>query len=294
MPGGVDDHLGEGLHARGYASAEDGLIWETFLGEDLVVQCPEPGDERMVPRAVFLYTHAGASGARVPAVVDYSEEPPAYLAVENVGSVQLSAVRDGDRQRELQAVGSAGEALGGLHAAEGFGYGEIEGEEYRQGSHPTWRAFAEDLVERTLEYTAGGPFEDVAGRAARGFEPGAVPETPESSVLHTDFHGSNVVLDGDGRAWAIDLDNAVYGDSRFDYVRALRRTAGTDEEARAAFREGYEQAHGLDLDGALRDQYVLLSIAKGAEDGEWVRRNGGIDIGKWADALREWYGDRFG
>ena len=294
MAGGVDDHLNGGLHARGYASAEDGLIWETFLGEDLVVQCPDPGDEEMVSRAVFLLTHARESGARVPAVVDYSEAPPAYLAVENVGSTQLSAVRNGDRGRELRAVESAGEALGGVHAAAGFGYGEIEGPEYRQGGHPTWRAFAEDLVERTLEFTAGGPFESVTRRVARAFEPGTVPETPDSSVLHADFHGSNVVLDGDDRAWAIDLDNAIYGDSRFDYVRVLRRTAGADAEARAAFREGYERAHGLALDGALRDQYVLLSIAKGAEDGEWVRRNSAVDTGDWVESLDEWYRERFG
>jgi hypothetical protein len=294
MSDGVDDHLDEGLHASGYASAEDGLIWETFLGEDAVVQCPEPGEEAMVPRAVFLYSHVGASGARVPGVVDYSETPPAYLAVENVGRVQLAAVRDGDRARELAAVESTGEALGGLHAAEGFGYGEIEGEAYRRGSHPTWRAFAEALVERVLEFTAGGRFEDVARRAADGFEPGAVPETPDSSVLHTDLHGRNVVLDGDDRAWIIDLDNAIYGDSRFDYVRSRRKVAGADGEARAAFRRGYRQARGLEPDEALRDQYVRLSILKGAEDGAWVGRNTGLDTGDWADGLEEWYRGRFG
>ncbi len=293
MAGGVDDQLGKGLHARGYARAEDGLIWETYLGDDLVVQCPEPGDERMVSRAVFLHTHVRASGARVPAVVDYSEEPPAYLAVEKVGETGLSAIREGDRQRELAAVRSAGEALGGIHAADGFGYGEIEGEQYRQGSHQTWQAFAEDLVEGALEYTAGGRFEGVMRRAASRFEPAAIPETPASSVLHNDFHDSNVVLDGDDRAWVIDLDNALYGDSRFDYVRSCRKIAGDDEEARAAFRQGYDRAYGFELDEGLRDQYVLLSIAKGAEDGEWVGRNTGTDTEVWADALRDWYRSRF-
>lgn len=29
-------------------------------------------------------------------------------------------------------------------------------------------------------------------------------------------------------------------------------------------------------------------------DGEWVRKNSGIDTGDWMGALDEWYRDRFG
>jgi len=293
MSGSVEGQLREGLGVHGYSRAEDGLVWETYLGDDLVVQCPARGDEGLVPRAAFLYSHVGGSGARIPAVVDYREDPPACLVVRKAGDVQLSEL-DAGRERELAAVESAGEALGQVHSAGGFGYGAIQGEEYRQGGHHTWRAFAEDLVERTVAYTAGGEFEAVVRAVAGEFDPGSVPERPEPSVLHNDFRGDNVVIDGTDRAWVVDLDNAIYGDSRFDYVQSLGEIAGDDGGARAAFRRGYERSHGLELGDELRDLYGLLSIAKRARDGEWCRRNTGIETDAWAAALVDQYRTSFG
>lgn len=296
MPGAIDDHLAEGIGAHDYARAEDGLVWETYLGEEVVVQCPAPGDEYLVSLMTVVHDRLREHGARVPAVVDSRDTPPAYLAVERVGERGLPAVRE-DGDGWLEAVESAGEVLGQMHSVEGDGYGDIDPGDHG-GSHETWRSFCEDLVDRVVERIDGGRFERVATSAAERFVPERIPERPTASILHNDFHDGNVLVDSDGRAWVIDFDHVVYGDDRYGYVRSERLIAGGDEAARAAFREGYEAAHGPapDEDGALRDQYVLLSIVKSAEGGDWVRRNrtGQVDLDDWATDLEEWYRERFG
>lgn len=296
MPGAIDDHLAEGVGAHDYARAEDGLVWETYLGDEVVVQCPAPGDEHLVPMTVFVHDRLREQGARVPAVLDSRKRPPAYVAVERVGERRLPAVRaDGDGW--LAAVESAGEVLGQIHAAEGTGYGDIGLEDHR-GSHDRWRSFCEERFGRAVERTEGSRFERVVAESARRFDPERIPERPPASVLHDDFHDGNILVDGDGRAWAIDFDHVVYGDARYDYVRSERMIAGGDDAASAAFRAGYEAAGGSapDPDGSLTDQYALLSIAKSAEGGAWVERNraGEVDLEEWATDLEEWYRERFG
>jgi aminoglycoside phosphotransferase (APT) family kinase protein len=317
----IERQIREGLETHGYERASDGLLWETYVGTDVVVQRPPPDDEDLyftdlVPRAAFLLAHAAEHDVRVPELLDYSEADPAYLAVQRIRGPSLSAfVRDADEEARLAAIRSAGEVFGQIHATDGFGHGQLEPEGYRQTKHDTWRAFAEGLLDGTAEYTAGGHFEPIVSDVTDRFEPSVVPEKPRSALLHGDFSADNVIVDGDEQAWAIDFDNALYGDSRYDYVRARDRLAGVDPreetyaellgesehadervladpDARRAFRAGYEEAHELDIDPELETQYVLLAIAKSARDGEWVRRNRGISTADWAKGLREWYRSR--
>jgi len=286
--------LGEGLHARGYTRAEDGLVWETFLGDDLVVQCPPVGEEELVSRARALLSRARGAGARVPEVVDGDPTPPAYLVVRRIHGRTLSAVRNGDEPGRdlLAAVESAGETLGRIHSTGGEGYGDIEAPAYHEGSSNTWRGFVREVVADALEFTAGGPFAAVVEAAADGFRPAAVPETPPVALLHDDFSESNVIIDPAGRAWAVDLDNALYGDSRFGFVRARSSLAGDESEA-TAFGRGYGRTHELALGEKLEDEYVRLAIVKSAHDGEWCRRNTTVETADWADGLAEWYRSRF-
>ncbi|MEF8901922.1 MAG: hypothetical protein V5A25_11970 [Halovenus sp.] len=60
------------------------------MGDDLVVQCPDAGDEEMVSRAVFLYSHVGGSGPRVTEAVDYRGTPRADMVVRKAGDMQPS------------------------------------------------------------------------------------------------------------------------------------------------------------------------------------------------------------
>lgn len=317
----IERQIREGLEAHGYERASDGLLWETHVGEDVVVQRPPPDDEDLyftdlVPRAAFLLAHAAEHGVRVPELLDYSEADPAYLAVQRIHGPSLSAfVRDADEEARLAAIRSAGEVFGQIHATDGFGHGQLEPEAYRQTQHDNWRAFVEGLLDTTVEYTAGGQFESIVSEVADDFEPSVVPTEPRSALLHGDFSADNVILDGDGQAWAIDFDNALYGDSRYDYLRARDRLAGVDPreetyakllagsehadervladpDARSVFRAGYEAAHELDIEPELEAQYVLLAIAKSARDGEWVRRNREISTADWVAGLREWYESR--
>ena len=290
----IHSRLDDGLSVGGYSRVEDGLLWETFVGDDVVVQCPPAGREELVSRARALFARAREAGARVPAVLDADPTPPAYLVVRRIHGQSLSAVREGDetRQELLAAVESAGETLGRVHSTGGEGYGDIEPPAYREGRHDTWRAVVRGIVEDALEFTAGGPFEAVAEAAADGFRPVAVPETPPVSLLHGDFSGDNVIIDPEGRAVAIDLDNASHGDSRFGFVRA--RSALTDGEPEAtAFRRGYDRTHGLALGEPLERAYVRLAIVESAHDGEWCRRNTTVETADWADGLTRWYRSRF-
>lgn len=317
----IERQIREGLETHGYERASDGLLWETYVGTDVVVQRPPPDDEELyftdlVSRAAFLLAHAAEHGVRVPELLEYSETDPAYLAVRRIHGPSLSAfVRDAERETRLAATRSAGEVFGQIHATDGFGHGQLESEGYRQTQHDNWRAFTEELLDTTAEYTAGGHFEPIVSEVADRFEPSVVPEEPRSALLHGDFSADNLIVDGDRQAWAIDFDNALYGDSRYDYVRARDRLAGVDPreetyvellagsehadkrvladpDAKSAFRAGYEAAHQLDIDPELEAQYVLLAIAKSARDGEWVRRNREISTTDWVDGLREWYGSR--
>lgn len=317
----IERQVNEGLGEHGYERASDGLLWETYVGEDTVVQRPPPDDEDLyftdlVPRAAFLLTHAAEHGVRVPDLLEYSEADPAYLAVRRIQGPSLSAaVRDAEKETRLAAIRSAGAVFGQIHATDGFGYGQLEPEAYRQTQHDDWRTFAEGLLATTAEYTAGDHFEPIVTEVADRFEPSVVPEQPRSALLHGDFSADNVILDRDGQAWAIDFDNALYGDSRYDYVRARDRLSGVDPreeiyaellggservdahviadpEAKSAFRAGYEEAHELRMDSELETQYVLLAIVKSARDGEWVRRNREVSTADWVDGLHDWYRSR--
>jgi aminoglycoside phosphotransferase (APT) family kinase protein len=321
MSSEIERQIREGLESHGYERASNGLLWETYVGEDVVVQRPPPDDENLyftdlVPRAAFLLAHAAEHGVRVPELLEYSETEPAYLAVRRVQGPSLSAfVHDAEAEPRLAAIRSAGELFGQIHATDGFDHGQLEPEAYRQTQHDHWRAFAEELLDTTVAYTAGGQFEPIVSDVVDSFDPSVVPEQPRSALLHGDFSADNVLVDGDRRAWAIDFDNALYGDSRYDYIRARDRLTGVDPreetyadllgeaehsdervlagpDARSAFRAGYEEAHELHIDPELETQYVLLAIAKSARDGEWVRRNRELSTADWVVGLREWYRSR--
>ena len=320
----VDRQLRDGLHAHGYARTDDGVLWETYVGEDIVVQCP-PSDDAdlyftdLVPRAVFLFSHAAENGVRVPEVLDHGTDSPAYLVLQRIDGPNLSAFvhATADDATRAAALRSAGEVLGQIHTTDGFGYGELVAGEYRQSSHGSWRAFTRGLIEQAVEYTSGGPFEPVVSEIERRFEPGVVPEQPASRLLHGDFSADNVIIDRETRAWAIDFDNALYGDSRYDYIRARDRLTGADpregtyskllhspdqadprvlgdSQAESAFKTGYERAHELVIDDELEAQYVLLAMAKSAQDGEWIRQNRAVSTADWVNGLAGWYRSRFG
>lgn len=311
----VDSQFWEGLDADEYTRTDDGVLWDTYVGEETVVQCPPSEDDALyftdlVPRAAFLFSHAADHGVRVPAVVEHSSDAPAYLVLERVRGESLSAfVPAADRQDRLAAVRSAGEVLGQIHATPGFGYGSIEANAYTETSHDTWRGFARELVAGAVEYTAGGPFEPVVRAVADRFDPGVVPERPSSRLLHGDFSADNVIIDRNTRAWAIDFDNALYGDSRYDYIRARDRLTGADPreatytellgtqdgrvlddpDALAAFEAGYRDVHPLDIDEEIETQYSLLAMAKSAQDGEWIRQNRDISTENWVAGIEAWY-----
>jgi len=311
----VDSQFREGLDAGEYTRTDDGVLWDTYVGEDTVVQCPPSEDDALyftdlVPRAAFLFSHAADHGVRVPAALEHSSDAPAYLVLERVrGESLASFVRAADRENRLAAVRSAGEVLGQIHATPGFGYGGIEANAYTETSHDTWRGFARGLVTGATEYTAGGPFEPVVRAVADSFEPAVVPERPASRLLHGDFSADNVIIDPDTRAWAIDFDNALYGDHRYDYVRARDRLTGadpreatyaellgtqdgrvlSDPDAIAAFEKGYRDVHALDIDEGIETQYSLLAMAKSAQDGEWIRQNRDISTEDWVTGIEAWY-----
>ena len=316
----ADSRFREGLDTGEYARSDDGVLWDTYLGAETVVQCPPSEDDALyftdlVPRAAFLFSHAAEHGVRVPAVVEHSSDAPAYLVLERIRGESLSSfVRAADPEGREAAARSAGEVLGQIHATPGFGHGSIEANAYTETSHDSWREFARALVTDAVEYTAGGPFEPVVAAVADSFEPAVVPEQPASRLLHGDFSADNVIIDRETRAWAIDLDNALYGDHRYDFVRARDRLTGadpreatyaellgtrdgrvlSDADALAAFEAGYRERHAPEMDEDIETQYSLLAMAKSAQDGEWIRQNREISTADWVAGIERWYRERVG
>jgi len=322
MTAGVNSQLRKGLSVSGYTHSDDGVLWETYIGEDVVVQCPPSDDEHLyftdlVSRAAFLISHASEHDVQVPDVVEYSRDAPAYLLLKRIHGQNLSAfIKDASQTGKLKAIRSAGEVFGQIHATDGFGYGEPKAEQYTQTTHETWRGFAQEMVEQAVEFTANGPFEPVVNEIVSTFELEAVPEQPVSSLLHGDFSADNLLIDTEIQAWAIDFDNALYGDSRYDYVRARDRLTGADPreriyaklfesstqsdaivldspQKRQAFETGYSQTHELAMDTNLQKQYALMAMVKSAQDGEWIRQNREISTAEWVTGIEQWYRSRF-
>lgn len=282
--------IGEGLAEDGHTALENGAVWETFQLEDVVVQAPEMGREGDVLKNSFMYEHLAENGVKVPEVVFFQEEAPAYAVYENIEGESLDQIMgDVSDEEYLDTVEKTGELLGRIHTTDGFGYGWPDSEQnFRAGTHSTWREFVRDRKDGIQERVDEWPFNIVVDRAVNHLEIEDIPEKTESAVLHRDFHSQNLIVDGE-EVYVLDLDNSAYGDPRFDFVYSSSQITGGNPELEESFLEGYESVRDLGMDDTLKDNYVALSVLQSAEAGYWnQQKEHDIDMKSWVESLHKW------
>lgn len=282
--------LENGLMAEGHSSLENGAVWETFEVDDVVIQAPATGRENDLPKNNFLYRHLAENGVNVPEVILSEEATPSYGVYENVDGDSLSSVKESVSEEEYgDVVETAGKLLGQIHSTEGFGYGwPDQNQGFRGASHSNWREFVSDRRNSIQEKVDEWPFNQVVDRAANHVEIEEIPLETDSAVLHRDYHGENLIF-GDDEVYVIDLDNAVYGDPRFDFVYSSSQITGGDQELEERFLEGYESVRDLEMDETLEDNYVALSVLQSAEAGYWNQQNDSdLDMKSWVEGLHKW------
>lgn len=287
----INQILQKGLYSENTEVSEEGAIWETFPMKDVVVQAPYQGDEFRVSKSNFLYNRLSLHDVPVPEIIESSKKAPAFAVYENIGDKTLrKAEEEYERERYLNLVEQAGEALAKIHQVSGYSYGEpVHEQDFKAGTHNSWRNFTEEMLERTLDYVEQEPFAPIVDQLKSKVELEQIPEKPESSILHNDYYQDNILVDEEDSVGVIDLDNALYGDPNYDYVFSQNMVARDDQEVQKRFRKGYEKEKSVRLSPAEEESYRALAILQEAVAGEWTLRNkeNPSYISEWAEGLEE-------
>jgi len=284
---------------------EEGLIWDTYIIEDSVVQVPREGDEWRIDRVTAIYRILNDE-VPLPEIKQVEKQSEAKgVAFERIKGELLREVNDqssniseDDDQRKfyLSAIEKTGRALALIHNSgteiQGYGYFKSEKDSV-VAPHDTWR----DYIGEKLENLEDIPerFEGAYQTALENFKMERVPENPELSLLHDDYHSGNILVKDDGSVYVIDFDNAIIGDPDFGYINSKYEMCDhDDEEALERFRKGYESVRELDISDEKRDNYVALAILDSIGAGKWLVENRDVDfIDEYSEEVNNWANDYF-
>jgi len=287
---------------------DDGIIWDTYMYEDVIAQIPKENKEGRTEYARAIneileedvpapdIQQATIEGQQYGLVFERVHGESLKTTQENIKELKQQG-KDHSSLREtyLEAVENAGTALARIHLndAEGYGTPDYENQNYRQGSFSDWKSFVEHKIEDTKEFAGGGIFDKAIELGAQNLELETVPSYPDSKVLHNDFSSDNIILEEDGSIQVIDFDNAIYGDRRFGRIRSQGNLCKGDSEAHQSFNKGYESIADTEISEELKDSYTALSILFSAKAGEWVDRNREQDVEQWAEGVNSWAEEYF-
>lgn len=268
---------------------EDGLIWDTYMLPDTVVQIPREDDEWRIDRIEGIYNQL-SENVPAPEIQNIRDQGIEFERIEgemlrdlknrleNISEV--SEEYEDLRGRYLDAVELAGQALAYIHNSEpeveGYGYFKTDGET-TEAPHDIWREYVGDeLIERE---DVPEEFERAADLAFQNFELDKVPENPPRGILHDDYNTGNIMVREGGSIAILDFDNAIYGDPDFGYLNSKMELCDHDDkEAQERFRKGYESARELDISNEKIDNYTALAVLKSVSAGKWVKDNRDVDF----------------
>lgn len=280
---------------------EEGLIWDTYIIDDSVVQVPREGDEWRIERVRTIYNTLNDN---VPA--------PKISSIENEGKyegivferIQGDILRESSnsspqentnskekKQSCLDLIEETGRALAQIHNSkpefEGFGYFTLE-----DGSvvspHETWRDYAEEKLDDLDDIPER--FEEAYQIAIDNFDIEKIPDNPERSLLHDDFHSGNIIVEKDGSIKVIDFDNAIIGDPNFGYINSKFEMCDYDDkEAQKRFQKGYEKVRDVNISDEVESNYVALAILDSISAGKWLAENRDVDfLDEYTEDLNNW------
>lgn len=256
----IGQHLGIAVQsARPLSGGDINNAFEVALenGDRIFVKThPNPPDGVFEAEAQGLRWLKETAAIRVPQVLAFSDDHPAYLALE----LLTPAKRVHDFDEEL------GRALAALHAhgAPSFGLdrdnfiGRLPQSNTQSGD---WASFywSERLETQLRLATDGGSIDSGTQRQFQALQqvlPDRVGPVEPPSRLHGDLWGGNLHADDRGRPCLI--DPAVYGGHREVDLAMMRLFGGFGSPVFAAYEEAWPLAPGAEERIPLYQLYPLL------------------------------------
>jgi len=270
-----------------YEISEEGVVNSTYITEHRVVEQSGDGEGRKLKKSRFICNLLYDSGAPVPEVVEYSDDP-LYIVFGRLNGTSLDRRDEFSHENYLEATRNAGKALGLIHTQEGFGYGKPDiSQNFKAGSHEDWEEFVRDYIQGSLDYVVSDQFQPIVEKASEIIEVDEIPENPKSRIMHLDYTPDNVIINEDLEAHIIDFDGVKYGDPRLDLVYAELIMSKKGDNIADIFRWGYEEAREVQLTTELEENYLALAVMRDARGGEWCLRNDkDVDLDEWSQGLQ--------
>ena len=289
---------------------EEGLIWDTYIIDDSVVQVPREGDVWRIERVRTTYNILN-DNIPVPKInsIEIEGKYKGVVFEKIHGDIlrEVSESSDDDskeinesteqRQSYLDLIEETGRALAKIHKSkpefDGFGYFTIE-EDSVVCPHEEWIDYVEDKLDDLDDLP--DRFEEAYQIAINNFDIQKIPEEPERSLLHDDFHSGNIIVEKNGSISVIDFDNAIIGDPDFGYVNSKFEMCGYDDkEALKKFQEGYEEIREVNISEKAESNYVALAILDSISAGKWLIENRDVDfLDDYTEELNNWATSYFG
>ena len=271
-----------------YQEANEGVVNSTYITEDHVVQEPDHGDGRRLKKNRLICNKLHDSGAPVPEVVEYSEEP-LFMVFEKLEGILLENRNEFSDNEYLEAVRNAGKALAKIHGQEVSKYGKPDREQgFKSASHDSWTEFVQESVEGTMGYVKDERFRPIVEKASKIIDVNEMPDDPENRLLHMDYTPDNIIIDSDLEAHVIDFDNAYHGDPLFDLMYTELGMQKRGEEVAETLMEGYKDVRDPGLTDELERNYRAMAVMQDARAGEWCLRNEkDVNFEEWSKGLQK-------
>lgn len=272
----------KGLNPQLSQYIENGAIKETFTSRGYIVQTEDKTNKhKRIPKNSQLYQTLPHTPE---AHMEGSHQGFNYAVYELVEGEPLKDIApELTRGKKLDLVRETAKVLGELHQAEANGYGWPTPPTYTEGSHDNWREFLQERTEGMMEKTRDTLFEPVANQLIDQIDLENVPQNPESSILHNDYHDENIMANTEGEVTGvIDLDNALIGDRLYDFVKS-RQLITDNPISRNKFLHGYLESNSIPDDPELMETYEQIGYLKNAESGAWTEERNSLSTEKLED-----------
>lgn len=282
MAGILDEIKNEEIDFR---VAEEGIVSRTYITENFVVQERTDDVEKLRKNAVMI-DRLYENGVNAPELIELGEDP-VFAVFEKLEGDSLDKKQSFDEKQYFEAVRNSGKALAQIHQQEGSGYGKPTPEtDFTEAPFSNWHEFVEDYAQGTLDYVESEKFRHVAEKAFEKFDSEALPENPESRVLHMDYTPDNIIVREDMEVDVIDFDGVYFGDPGLDLVYAEMIMSKYGEKMAEEFMQGYRQVRDPDLTQEEKKNYTALAAMRDVRGAEWCLKNDkDVDLEEWREGL---------
>ncbi len=216
-----------------------------------------PGHEPSLRRGILGLKMQQDTDVPVPEILHYDLEEPFLVT----GAVPGENIQGTESE---QVYRQTGEIMASLHQQEHgydrFGLLEVEGDDLVPSGIGSWRHGLDSLfngymgnAQKLLSLTDAGMLDHYFMRKRE-----EVPDDREARLGHFDFHGDNVLQEGDEVTGVLDWDMIRVVDPALEVVKTERQFK-RERKPYEAFRQGYEEERELEIDQELEEIYSMVS-----------------------------------